>query len=707
MNEIFRNIFGIYPGEGSHALRFMRLALLWAFGSSCLDTLSDGLFLEHIGAPLLPRVYLAIALGMIGVSSIVLYSLKAASPYRILTIAMSFGIIFCLGAAFFVDGSPPDWFWYALKVGSRMFFSVMIAVSWTFIDQYHDLQDAKRVYALYSAAYFLGMVLSGSLISLFLDQIGFSGLLGLAACSIGGALWQAKRIAFQSKAIHDDSVEGIFSGSRDSFSSVIQLILRSRFAISLLLLSLVTQLLITVTEFNYMETFGAHFQQIGGHGQVAEFLGKCRAWIAGCNIIVGLFFYSRFVRRTGLQNAILVTPLFFAGVYAGWVSWDSMLIAIFGLIAVDGILFTIEDNCFNLLSNAVPSKLKSKVRIVNDSFFEPIGMLVSSLLLFGLPQGSRWLGLSLSVLSLGLTLILRSSYAKAILVNLKDNAIHFDRTFKAWLSSLSKREGKEAKRDVFKALQLGSEESQLLAIEGFLQLGDASALPEILRAAEQLGTLSKVQLLRLFETSVFASNVRIIELVDTWTDKSASPELAKWAQFYLAKRGFHAAETAEEDLHHPDLLLRGAAILALTFTSCSDSRKQAFAKRDSMLQSSNIEEISVALDLSEIDQALSFLSHESVLVKRAAARCVARLANPTLAHLSQQLIIELSLARDNVFRLSLIEALGKIGDIEMVRELLLASIHFRPNERRKTEEIIVPMGAKATSLLLDLTKEIA
>ncbi|MES2273786.1 MAG: hypothetical protein V4487_06305, partial [Chlamydiota bacterium] len=400
MQRLFHKVFGLYSGEGAHAFRFARLAVLWAFGSSCLETLSDGLFLEKIGADLLPRVYLMIALGMIGVSTLVLYSLKFASPYRILTVAMTAGVLICVGASFFVGADPPIWFWYGLKIASRMFFAVMIAISWTFMDQYHDLQDAKRVYSLYSAAYFFGTILSGTAINLFLGKIGFPGLLGLAALFISFAMVEARSIALRAKAVHDDTMEGIFSASRDSVSSVIQLIIRSRFAIVLLLLSLFIQLLLTVTEFNYMESFGRFFETAANPqatGKITEFLGKCRALISLCNILFGVFFYGRFVRKMGLNNAILITPLFFLMLYMGWIFKDTMPLAILGLVAVDGILFTVEDNCFNLLSNAVPTKLKSKVRIINDSFFEPIGMLVSAGLLFLLHSGSRWLGGALAL----------------------------------------------------------------------------------------------------------------------------------------------------------------------------------------------------------------------------------------------------------------------------------------------------------------------
>lgn len=722
MLKIFHKLFGLYPGEGAHALRFARLAILWAFGSSCLDTLSDGLFLEKIGAEFLPGVYLSVALGMIGVSSLVLYSLRVTSPYRILMTALGLGAAICISASFLVSSSPPDWFWYGIKIASRMFFAVMIACSWTFADQYHDLQDAKRVYSLYSAAYFFGTILSGVSINLFLDKLGFSGLLLLAAGSISCACFEARGIAHKVKAIHDDTMEGVFSGSRDSFTSVVQLIIRSRFAIILLLLSLFVQLLITVTEFNYMESFGRFFhttQAEVGEGEIAAFLGKCRAMISFGNIVFGIFFYGRFVRKMGLSNAILITPIFFVGVYSGWLFQDAMWLAILALVAVDGILFTVEDNCFNLLSNAVPTKLKSKVRIINDSFFEPIGMLLSSLLLFGLSEGSRGLGMALTLVVLLLALTIRATYSKALMANLKDNALHFERKLKGWLFSMTRREQKEAKKDIAEALLSSSEETQLLAIEALLQL--AESLPQALSVAKRMGTLSKIQFLKLLDSSPLSNDSRVIEMIDHWTDENESPELAKWANFYLAKRGLHHPEKAEDDLDDPDLFKRGAAILTMKKSLANQSldyaalnRTIAAKKLDLMLKSTRIDEISMGLEIlaeensfEAAERALPYLSHEAILVKRSAARCIAKLADKKMARHAPRLIEELEAARDNTFRLSILDALGKIADSTTTKEILLASVHFRPNERRRTEEIIVQMGLKIVPLLLTLTKDIA
>ncbi|MBF8262577.1 MAG: putative lipoprotein [Parachlamydiales bacterium] len=724
MQRLFQKVFGIYPGEGIKSLRFARLAIFWALGITTLETLSDGFFLEKAGAQFLPIVFLITSLSMVCVSTIVLYCLRFTSPYRILTIAISIGALLCASSAFFVSGSPPLIFWYAFKIASRMLFTVLIACSWTFIDQYHDLQDAKRVYSLYSAAYFLGNICSGILINIALNMLGIPALLIIAAVSLLIALTEARTIAHKTPAVHDDTVDGVFSTDRSGFASIVKLISRSPFTIYLLSLSLITQLLITVSEYSYMDSFGRIFNSAESGisvGTIAEFLGKCRAYISACNILVGFFFYSRFVRRIGLCNAILITPIFFLAVYSQWVTYDTLIIAILGLIAVDGILFTIEDNCFNLLSNAVPAQLKSKVRIINDSFFEPIGMLVSSLLLLGMQSGSRWLGLALTLISLAITLLIRALYSKAILINLKDNALHFDRKLKDWLASMGRREQKEARKDILAALRSGREEVRLLACESLLSLHDATVLAQILEVSRGFGTLSKIQLLKMFEASSFSNDARVLDSIASWMNESESPEFCKWASFYLAKRGLHHPEKVEDDLENSDLLLQGSAILTLQKSLVSQPietaaihRAIATKKIEIMLKSSRIDEISMALDIlaeGEVPQgagkALPFLSHDAILVKRSAARCIARLADPHFSRDAPRLIDELESSRDNFFRLYCLDALGKIADSSTVKDLLAASVYFRPNERRRTEEIIIAMGLKTVPILLSLTKDLS
>ena len=137
-------------------------------------------------------------------------------------------------------------------------------------------------------------------------------------------------------------------------------------------------------------------------------------------------------------------------------------------------------------------------------------------------------------------------------------------------------------------------------------------------------------------------------------------------------------------------------------------------KIDLMLKSNRIDEISIALDIlaesnsSEVaEKALPFLSYEATVVKRSAAHLFAKIADKKLSRHAPRLIEELEAARDHIFRLHLIDALGKIADSTTVKDMLLASIHFRPSERRRTEAIIAQMGLKIVPLLLSVTKDIS
>ena len=670
MQKLLRNILGLRSGESSQAFQFIKLAILWAFGNTCLDILSDGLFLKHIGSDSFPKAYFSIAIAMIIVSPLVLQSLKRVSPYRILNFALGIGSLICIGSAFILMGQPSSWFWYVLKILAKMFFIVMTSISWTFTDEYHDLQDAKRVYALYNSAYCIGAILSGLVINFFLERLGFSTLLFFASISMFLAIREARQIALHGKAIHDDSTEGVFSGSRSSLLATLKLIIQSRFVLFLLLMGLGTQLILTVTEFNYMEGIDKNYQ-----GDITEFLGRCRATISFFNILIGLFCYNRLLRKTGLNNAILITPLFFLCVYSGWIFFQGLPLAILGLIAIEGVLYTFDDNNMNLMTNVVPAKLKSKVRILIGSFFESIGMLMSSCLLLSFQTESRALGLALSVLVCTLALAVRAVYPGAILSNLKENALHFDRKLKSWISMMSKKEQKEVRKTVIKALKSKDEDLQVLGAKTLLEIGSISDLKEIFSASHYFGTVAKIKLMHLLDKSPFGQYLHVTEVIGRWTSEPPSKELAKHANFYLEKRGGHQRPI------------------------------------EAMLKSNGIDEISMALELLTGEEAavtaLPLLDHKSLLVKRAAARTMSLYADETFRPHAFRLIQELKTSQDPALRIYLLETLSKLSSLDTVKDLLLLSVYFRPNEKRKVEEVLSSFGNTITALLLTLTQDVS
>jgi hypothetical protein len=95
-------------------------------------------------------------------------------------VTLSIAAITYTGITLILFTTPPNWFWYFLRVFSHTFESSLIACFWIFLDQYHDLQDAKRLFGVYNAAYFLGYIISGTLINLTYAFLGPAILFQLA-----------------------------------------------------------------------------------------------------------------------------------------------------------------------------------------------------------------------------------------------------------------------------------------------------------------------------------------------------------------------------------------------------------------------------------------------------------------------------------------------------------------------------------------------
>ena len=94
MGGFVRKLFNLYPGEERNAVFFSILAYIWAFGAYCGVTLSDGMYLEQVGADKLPLAYLLTALSLFFISVIFIYAFNHFDAFRIYVSTLLFG---CLG----------------------------------------------------------------------------------------------------------------------------------------------------------------------------------------------------------------------------------------------------------------------------------------------------------------------------------------------------------------------------------------------------------------------------------------------------------------------------------------------------------------------------------------------------------------------------------------------------------------------------------
>lgn len=728
MKGFFRKIFNIYPGEEKNAFLFACLGFLWAMGITSGLKFSDALFLLHVGADSLPTAYTLSSCALIVISAFLLYAFYTFSTHRIFMTVVSIGICFYSFAYFCLMmgiGTQAEWLWFMLRVFGTVMFTVTLTCYWTFIDQYYHLQDAKRLYTLFSSMIFLGVASTGTIMQSGLIDFEHVTLI-IVALLLGTMVWILK-IVNQVRPVHDDNEPERSGGSTfESLSSLVKSVMGSPFTQLIMGRNFMIYLLLVITEYNYLASFDRHFdpENLPYNGdeqnaRLTQFLGQCLSGVSITNLLIGLLLYSRLVRRFGITSLMLVTPVILLITFSGWQVSDSLLFPVLGIFVVEGTLYVIDDSNFNLLLNAVPSKMKYKIRVTIESLFEPAGTLLGALLITYAPIDSRMLGLFLACGMLAISVLLQRKYLKAIYLNLAENAMHFHRTIHKWFIKMSNKECEASEHRLLAILRHGDVRSQCLALEGLIALDEGSMLNKVLGMANQLETGAKMKFIELVGQGSFGDSAQVLDKLQEWSREETDPELRAAIQFYLARLGLLHPEKAAQDLDSDNLVLQGAAILSLKGSwahlpaaTVALNRTLAAQKLQQLLESSDTNHICMGLSVLgaeavplDIDILLPFLRHPTLQVKRAAAAALAKIADKTVIRYAGQLISLLAAASDNEFRLSCLKALGKMGDSSIVKDLIANSIHFRPSERRATETLISKMGLRTVPTLLAITKE--
>ncbi|HXF28882.1 MAG TPA: hypothetical protein VN457_03460, partial [Chlamydiales bacterium] len=309
---------------------------------------------------------------------------------------------------------------------------------------------------------------------------------------------------------------------------------------------------------------------------LTHFYGSCLAVIGLTNLVTGWFFYSRAVLRFGVNTLILITPFAFLITYSGWQFDSSLALPLFGLFVVESLMPIVEDNNFNLLLNAVPLKLKSKVRVVIESFSEPCGMLLSAILLSTLFFDWKILGLTFALLSLSAALLIRKQYTQAIFANLKDHALHLYKTAAESLNSLSKKERKAAEEKLIRLAKENEPQSQKLALETILATNKSALLERAIKEVFFLEE-AKIHLVVLAEQNDLKDPF-LIQTFKQWREEPMSRQGHARLDFFLAKVGLLSHDMAETYLHSDLMLERGAAIIRLSRTFAHQSEEAAYSR---------------------------------------------------------------------------------------------------------------------------------
>lgn len=727
MNNFFRKLFNVYAGEEKNALNFTLLAFLWALAVSLGWKNADALFLLNVGADSLPIVYGIIATTMLGIVTFLNHAYNEYPAEKIFASVVAIGICFyifawtCLSLGVGADGK---WLWYCLRSFGWIFFAVANTSYWTFVDQFYHIRDSKRLFSLFSSAIFIGLAVTGAIMNTGILE--FREICILIIILLVATLYWVRRTLKNIDPLNAEQDMDLSPvGSNPTFREMLREILRSKFTLFLMLLNFLNYTSLVLSEYNYMSAFSALFASVdmpvpnGEDAPLTSFLGKCIAVVSIFNLFFGLFCYSRLIRRFGIGAMMAITPTILLATYVGWNFGNALVFPLMAFLVCEGTLYIIDDSNFNLLLNGVPTKIKYKVRLFIESFFEPAGTLVSAILLSIPFLDPKMVALVIAAILLSVGLTLRFLYPKALYTNLMDNAIHFEKSPKEWLPSLTKKERKTSESRLLAILKMGDPAAQEFAIEGLIDFEDYSLIDKMLSVLDDSSHDAKKIFLKKLSNSPIARDPRIIDQLLSWDQEDANSDWKSTLHLYLATEGLLSPQKAFLDLKSNDYRLIGSALIALSKSSAfstpqmtTELRTLAAEHLQTLLASEEEEALLVGLEVLAVDGApedvnlfLPYLNHSSIAIQRKAAEGISKIATSRSARYAQTILTHLESNSDREFRIYLLKAIEKFRDASLTADLIDVSWHLRPNERRLIEKTLFETGLRSVPTLIKITKD--
>lgn len=543
-------LFNIYPGEQRKVFTMLLLTFLLAVGSTSGYKMGDALFLLHCGSDSLPTAYALTALADIIAALFLLRAYERTSPHRIFSVLLIIGVSgYCAVSALIhshIAFTSHVWI-FAIKVFATGFHVLIMSAFWMFVDQYHHLQHAKRIYALFNSSLFVGTAATGAILgsSLF----AFNRLAALVAMMLLSTFIWAQRIHQTVTPVLDEG-GGEEARSSSGFFAFLKEIACSRYSVYLILSYLVLELTLFTTEFHYLNVVESCFSDslvVGkeASANLTRFLGRATFSIAFINLLTGWFIYSRLAKRMGVTRLVFVTPSILLACYLGWPFCDGLMIPMIAMFVVDGTDLSIDDNNFNLLINAVPSKLRGRVRVFLETFCEPLGMLACGLFLAAGGQTMLLLGLTLTLILYAIAFKLRTGYLHSLQSILSSRSVDFSKSSQETLKCL----GKE---------NIATLSKQLEGADLFDMASEAviiSQNQELIKKMMNRASPPSAALLERLRESSIATDPIVVEVLQNVV--SSDPGAA----FYLAEQGLLSAENAERALEHEDPIMQAAGMI--------------------------------------------------------------------------------------------------------------------------------------------------
>jgi ATP/ADP translocase len=412
MRQNICRLFSLNLGEERKVLQFSLLGFLLALTTTIGIRFSDALFLFHVGSQSLPSVYTYISCGMIFLAPVLLCSYHKLEAGKIFFYMASIILLFYSGAfLYFQSGGAftSEWPWYMLRVAAPLMFYPLTSSFWSFIDQFHHGLDTKRLIGIYVSTCSLGSMTTGLIMSTGIHRVEYIFLLLMGLLVLLSIV--AHRIKRTEKPIAEEAAEeGYTEGEKVAFWGKIKAIFTHKYTRLLVIGNVFALLMWVIAEYNYMSAFEVRFvtEGVENTGDLTRFLGKCYSSISVLNVVFGLFIYPRLIRHLGIGSMVLVTPFLFFMTFSGWCLNDAFIFPMMGFLIVEGSYDMVDNSNFSIILKGSPVRIQAMVRVLTLTLFEPLGMLLSGLMLSYAPMDTRSLGMCVAACACCIAISMRA-----------------------------------------------------------------------------------------------------------------------------------------------------------------------------------------------------------------------------------------------------------------------------------------------------------
>lgn len=715
MQRALRFLLNLHRGEEKRALLFLLVGLTWGIGCYGSLSLGEGLFLEQLGTAGLPSMYLGASFFLCVFSALILYNL---SKKRVSSKTLFLLPITCV----LICNSYLLWHLITYHTIPRMplfIYRVLIwgltilsyTNFWGFVDQFFNLQDAKRHFGIFNAVIFLSDFIGAGVVNR-IQNIGVQNILIFFILVLAMTYPLVHYLSKSLKNLSEDHELFLDTGYPPPISKALKLCLKDKYTFYLLSFYFLMQLLAIATEFNYLQIFEKAF---ANHDQfeLTMHITQCSSWISLGNMCFALFAYSRIVKNIGINNIILLAPLCFISLFSCWSIKTSISIATLGMVAREGLTYALDDNNLQLLVYGVPNKIRHQIRIAIESFIEPIGMFVWAIVCFFLPY-QYTACLIISLISILLALMLRAHYAHAILRNLSSEAIYLKRSMVDWMHSMSTHEKRQVERLLLTHLKHQHERHQTFAFQHLLSLGSRSVLPSLLAHMNKLSLSNKLKTIAMLKNSLWAKDFLTLELLRRWLSVTPHPAIASAIHLYFAEHNLLKVSDIAEDLYdEPGERLSAAILIARRQESAGIYRDLADKRLNELLRSPLTQYISIGLsvlclerDEKNMEILMNFLDSPEEPIILQACKAIQASIRPLHKAYGKRLIEALKhFPHHSEACNSLLAAIGVVLDPSLIKDFITTIAQLKSSSRKTAESILSGLPKEFAHSLLTVLSD--